>query len=196
MTEKLDIIEACLSGRRTVKPEQYSGETIDDLFVKRILAQANWAPTHGYTEPWRFSVFQGAALQRLGTFLADYDQPDQSAEGFNPTRYARLAQRPSLASHVIGIGMAAGSNPKIPEVEELCAVAMAVQNMWLMADALGLAAYWSTGTVAFSPELRDCLGFGPEVSPLGLFFLGRSTQEKAPGRRLSPIEAKTQWYLE
>ena len=57
MHELLPISEI-IRNRRTVKPAvmdadlEIPRELIDELFEN-----ANWAPTHGFTEPWRFKVF-------------------------------------------------------------------------------------------------------------------------------------------
>lgn len=193
MNETVRQLRKAIEGRRTIKPDLYTGETIADTFVEEILEAANWAPTHGYTEPWRFVVYSGDGLARLGQFLADLDQPDADADDFNTKRYERLRERPTLASHVIAIGMKRGENPKVPEVEEICSVAMAVQNMWLTAHALGLASYWSTGHLAFMPEVRNFMGLGEADRSLGFFYLGRTTTEPKPGRRLSTIDDKVQW---
>lgn len=193
MNEALVHLKSIIAERRTVKPDTFSGELIDDHFINQILEQANWAPTHGFTEPWRFVVYKGEALKRLGRFLADYDQPDPEAEGFNQIRYDRIANRPVLASHVIAIAMKPGTNPKIPEIEEVSAVAMAVQNMWLMSHALGLAGYWSTGKVAFSDELRDFMALDDSHQALGLFYLGKPGKENPKGRRITDISTKVRW---
>jgi nitroreductase len=193
MKSSLHILKEIISERRTLKPQDYSSEKVDDQFIQQILEQANWAPTHGYTEPWRFVVYKEEGRNRLGEFLAKYDQPDPEAEGFNAQRYQRLADRPMQASHVIGIAMAANTNPKIPEVEDLCAVAMAVQNMWLMSHALGLGAYWSTGKVAFSDEFRNFMGFDDSHQSLGLFYIGKPNRDNPQGRRISGIETKVRW---
>lgn len=193
MNESLSHLRQIIAERRTVKPDKYLPEAIDDHFVQTILEQANWAPTHGYTEPWRFVVYKGAALARLGTFLADFNQPNKDADDFNEIRYKRLQERPTMASHVIGLAMQVGSNPKIPEIEEVAALSMAVQNMWLTAHALGLGAYWSTGSVAFSDELRNFMGFDEQHKAMGLFYLGKPAIENPVGRRLSSIEAKVRW---
>lgn len=193
MNDALTYLKKFIAERRTVKPDTYSDEQIDDHFINQILEQANWAPTHGYTEPWRFVVYKGEALKRLGEFLADFNQPDKDAADFNQVRYDRLAKRPTLASHVIGIAMKNGTNAKIPEIEEVSAVSMAVQNMWLMTHALGLAGYWSTGSVAFSDELRDFMGFDNSHKSLGLFYLGKPTKDNPPGRRISDISTKVRW---
>jgi nitroreductase len=193
MNEEIKHLRKILASRRTIKPDKYTGEQIDDHFVKLILEQANWAPTHGYTEPWRFTVMKGEALAELGEFLARFSQPNPDAEDFNQVKFDRLKSRPLAASHVIGIGMLPGTNPKIPEIEEVSAVAMAVQNMWLMAHSMGLGAYWSTGSVGFSDELREFLGFPADHKALGLFYLGRFDGPLPQGRRLSGIEEKTSW---
>ena len=186
-------LQDIIANRRTVKPENFTGEQIPDEDVIKILASANWAPTHGYTEPWRFTVFTGDGLATLGNFLADLDQPDRTAEDFNQMKYDRSRNRPMMASHVIGIGMKRGDNPKIPEIEEVAAVAMAVQNIWLSTHDMGYGGYWSTGALAFKEETRDFLGLGEGDKALGFFYLGKPLKESMPGRRLSPVEAKVQW---
>lgn len=193
MKENFASLQQIIAERRSVKPDQYTGNKLSDTLIQQILEQANWAPTHGYTEPWRFVVYQGDALKRLAQFLADYDQPDPDAEGFNQQRYQRKLERPQKASHIIAIAMKANTNPKIPEVEEVCAVAMAVQNMWLMAHDLGLGAYWSTGKAAFSSELRDFMGLDESHQSLGLFYIGEPIGTNPLGRRISPIEQKVRW---
>ena len=63
-------ITAIIRQRRTIKPKQFSDRSVDDGLIREILENANWAPTHGLTEPWRFTVFTGTARQRLADFLA------------------------------------------------------------------------------------------------------------------------------
>ena len=61
---------------------------------------------------------------------------------------------------------------KIPEIEEVAAVACAVQNMHLTASAAGLAAKWSSPPVCYMPEINDFLGLAPTDKCLGLFYVG------------------------
>ena len=54
------------------------------------------------------------------------------------------------SSHVIAICVRVAtkaSERKNPLVEEICSVAMAVQNMHLLASAHGVGAYWSSGGI-------------------------------------------------
>lgn len=193
MNEHIKHLKEIIAERRTIKPDQFTGERVDDLIIQQLLEAANWAPTHGYTEPWRFSVFADDGLARLGDFLADLDQPDKNAEDFNQMRYDRLRNRPLKCSHVIGIGVKRGNNDKVPEIEEICATAMAVQNMWLSAYALGLGAYWSTGAMAFTNEMRDFFDLGKNDLSLGLFYIGKPANVHPKGRRITKIDEKVRW---
>ena len=193
MNEQIAHLQDILSHRRTIKPNDYTGEKVNDELIRQVLEAANWAPTHGYTEPWRFTVFTEEGLAVLGDFLAKLDQPDPEAKGFNATRYDRLRNRPLNCSHVIGVGLKRGNNPKIPEIEEICSVAMAVQNMWLMAHTLGLGAYWSTGATAFTDAMRDFFNLEEGDRSLGLFYIGKPAGPNPKGRRVSGISEKVHW---
>jgi len=188
-----DILAQIIAERRTIKPDTFTGELIADSEIQKILEQANWAPTHGYTEPWRFVVYKGEALKQLGQFMADYDQPNKDVEGFNEIRYNKLLNKPLLASHVIGLAMKPGSNPKIPEIEEICAVAMAVQNMWLYLHSLGYGAIWSTPGFAFNDEFRDFMKLDESHKSMGLFYIGQASKSNPVGRRVSTIDTKVRW---
>ena len=62
-------INRLIRERRSVYPAQYSGEKVDDSIIKQMLENANWAPNHKKTEPWRFTVFSGEGLKQLAKFL-------------------------------------------------------------------------------------------------------------------------------
>ncbi|MCH8555026.1 MAG: nitroreductase [Schleiferiaceae bacterium] len=180
-----DILET-IKTRRTVKPMDYTGEIVPETVVTQILEAANWAPTHGYTEPWRFVVFSGTGKNKLLEFmthLADGDTP-------NPIRYEKRKAAYDAASHIIAIGMKRGDNPKIPEIEEVLSVGMAVQNMWLATHALGYCGYWSTGADVFREELANFLGLTEADKSLGFFYLGVPAKPNKEGIRMTDIRAK------
>ena len=57
-------INQLIHSRRSIFPKDYSGERVNDEVVKQMLENANWAPTHKLTEPWRFKILTGEALER------------------------------------------------------------------------------------------------------------------------------------
>lgn len=61
---------ALLRGRSSIFPVMYTDEPIAEDIIRELLENANWAPNHKKTEPWRFKVMRGAARQRLADFLS------------------------------------------------------------------------------------------------------------------------------
>ena len=55
-------VNRLILNRRSVFPKDYTGEKVNDAIVQQMLENANWAPTHKLTEPWRFTVFTGDGL--------------------------------------------------------------------------------------------------------------------------------------
>jgi nitroreductase len=176
-------------GRRTIKPDRFTGSTVDDALIAEMLLAAHWAPTHGHTEPWQFKVFTGDGKQVLFDFLKQWHLDN----GDNAIRIEKTRKRIFQTSHIISIGMKRGDNPKIPEIEELLAVGAAVQNMWLVAHANKLGAYWSTGARAFQDRMRDFLGLSGGDKSLGFLYVGEKATVDMPGHRLSDIADKVEW---
>src|SRR5688572_6337744 len=59
-----DLINRLISTRRSIFPKQFeAGKVIPDNIIWQALENANWAPSHKLTEPWRFTVFAGEGLQ-------------------------------------------------------------------------------------------------------------------------------------
>ena len=181
--------------RRSIKPEQFSSEPVSDKIVWEMLSNANWAPTHGLTEPWRFHVYTSDARIRLGSFLADLYQLLTPADQFKAAKAEKFRSNALRASHLIVIAMKRQPSQKIPEVEEIEAVACAVQNLHLTATAFGVGGYWSSGSAICSDQLRDYLGLESQDRVLGLFYVGYPHGDWPTGVR-KPIEDKVIWETE
>jgi nitroreductase len=50
-------------------PKDYLNDLIDDKEIMHILECANFAPSHGITEPWRFIVYKRANFVDLFNFI-------------------------------------------------------------------------------------------------------------------------------
>lgn len=165
---------------------------VDESIIREMLENANWAPTHGKTEPWRFKVFCGDARQRLGHFLAQIYEEKSSPENFKPAKKESLKINPTLAPYVILICMKRQESEKIPEVEEIEAVACAVQNMHLTAAAYGLGGFWSSNIAVTSDDMRAHVGLSEKDKVLGLFYVGYPGVDWPDGERGS-IDDKVEW---
>ena len=138
---RLTAANALIRRRRTIKPGDMGDKPVENLHLAALLENANWAPTHGMTEPWRFFVFTGDARQRLADFLQATYKKLTPEDQFRPDKYEKLGKGPLLAPVGIAIGMKRQESGKIPAIEEVEAVACAVQNMHLTASAIGMAAF-------------------------------------------------------
>ena len=187
-----NILQEIIIDRRSIKPAALNGKKIDDGQIRQLLELANWAPTHGLTEPWRFVVYSGDAVPEFCRQQADIYRNATPPEKFNATKYDKQLHNGDNASHLIAVYMQKGANPNIPALEEICATAAAVQNILLGAQALGIAVLWSTGGNVLLPEMKDYLGLGEADIMIGLLSLGYTDEPSRPGRR-TPIEAKTKW---
>jgi nitroreductase len=179
--------------RRSVFPKDYNGETVPEVVINQMLENANWAPTHKFTEPWRFTVFTGAGLKTLAAFQSECYKQVTTANGtFQEDRYLGLQSKPLEASHIIAVGMKRDESNRLPEWEELGAVFCAVQNMYLTATAYGVGCYLSTGGITNFDEAKSFFGLGAEDKLCGFMFVGMPKGDVPDGRR-KPITEKTSW---
>ena len=178
--------------RRSVFPDQFdAGKPIPDTIINEILLNACQAPNHGRTEPWQFTVFSGDGLKKLAAFQSSLYK-DLAGENFKEATYAKLKQQPLKASHIIAIGMKRSSLKNIPEIEDIEAVACAVQNIYLSVTAYGLGGYWTTGGITYKEEAKSFFGLGEADKLLGFFYIGQVAIPSTGGSR-QPIEQKLNW---
>ena len=190
-------INALIKNRRSIYPQHYTGQRVDDAIIEQMLENANWAPTHKFTEPWRFKVFTQAGLARLASFQSELYKKVSTAKGsFDELKYEKLATKPLQASHIIAIGMKRDASKRIPEVEEIEAVACAVQNMYLTATAYGVGCYWGSGGVTYMEEAKPFFDLRPDDKLLGFLYIGMPSPDfKTKGFRKS-IKDKVSWVIE
>jgi nitroreductase len=192
MEKEIDILNTIIKRRRSIFPISYTKQEIPVEVISQILESANYAPTHKLTEPWRFVVFRNEGKWKLGEQLARLYKENTPAASFLQKKYDSITEKVRQSSCVIAIN--AQLNPdKLPAWEEIAALACAVQNMALTAEALNVGAYWS------SPEmisyLGDFLQLGENEKCFGLFYMGYHNEEVRPAKR-TPIENKVRWVEE
>lgn len=181
-----------IRNRRSVFPKQFiPGKPVSKEIIEQILINATWAPNHGQTEPWHFTVFSGEGLQKFAAFQSEIYK-NTAGESFTQGKYENLLQNPLLASHIISIGMKRTTTKRIPEIEDIEAVACAVQNIYLSVSAYGLGGYWTTGGVTYKEEAKSFFGLGEEDKLLGFFYIGH-VAVPSPAAKRSPLEEKINW---
>ncbi len=189
------LTDQLIRGRRSIKPEQLVTPVrfIDQAIIEHLLENANWAPTHGMNEPWRFKIFTGDARQKLGVFLSNWYKENRTGADFKAAKHEKLRVRPMLASHIIVICMERKANTKIPVIEDIEAVACAVQNLHLTATAYGLGGYWSSGGPTYTDEMKEALGLGIDDQCLGFFYLGYPKEGVLEKATKAILGKRTDW---
>ncbi len=168
-----------------VKPDP-----IPKALIEKLLSAAVQAPNHHRVRPWRFVVLQGEARDRLGEIMASSlknRNPDALEEALAVER-----SRPLRAPLLIAVGVDKPSEPKVLEIENVCAAAAACQNLLLAAHALGLGAMWRTGPAALDAQVKAFLGFTPDQHLIGFLYIGYPDGEFKALERPS-FEDRTVW---
>jgi nitroreductase len=189
----IKVVNEIIEKRRSIFPQDYTGEKVDDTIINKILENANWAPTHKLTEPWRFMVFTGDGLKKLGEAQAEvYKNVTEKDGTFKEERFQNLLKKPMQSSHIIAVCMKRDEKKSVPEIEEIGAVFCAVQNMYLTATAYNVGAYLSTGGVTYFDKAKEIFGLSSDDKLLGFFHVGIPKNALRPGKR-KPIEDKVIW---
>ncbi len=181
------MITTIIKQRRSVYPPQYIDKPIDKSDILELLEAANYAPTHKKTQPWRFKVvFDRESRITFGEALAKAYK--EFSPKFSQLKFNKIKQKPVKAGAVIAICMK--RDEAVAEWEEMAAVAMAVQNMWLVAAEKKIGAYW--GTPPFASKLASFFKLEEGERCLGFFFMGNTDDYPQDWER-KPVTELTEW---
>jgi nitroreductase len=183
----MDVFEAIHSrhSQGHVKPEPLPRELIE-----KLLDAAAQAPNHYKVRPWRFVVLTGEGRNRLGDVMAA-SQQERHPE-FPPEAFDKCRSLPLRAPVVIAVGVDKPSEAKVLEIENVAAVAAAIQNLLLAAHAMGLGAKWRTSEWARDGRVKEFLGLEPDQHLIGFIYVGYPEFVKEPSSRPS-FEDRTVW---
>lgn len=180
-----EIINKVIRNRKSIYPKDYSGEEIPDQVIKEILLNANYAPTHRLTQPWFFKVYKNESKQKLIDIVSKIDESKLSK-----IKLSKFIQKVSDSNAIISIFLNRDEKERLPEWEEIAAVSMSVQNMWLTCYANNIGSYWSTPS--FLKEYGELIDLAENQTSLGFFFMGVYNHKESPKLR-DDITAKVEW---
>ena len=195
MLPSLDQVSALIRHRRSIKPAGMDpAKAIDRAVLMTLLENATWAPSHGLTEPWRFRVYEGAAREGLADNLQRIYRDVTPAAEVREDKFAKLRDNVLQAPVVIVCLMQRGGVDKIPELEEIEAVACALQNLMLSASAIGLGSFWSSPPLLDSEAFKNWLGLGAKDRCVGLMYVGWAKDGSAwPTSVRKPVAECVSW---
>lgn len=142
--------------------------------IERIVKAGTRAPDHGRLRPWRFVVLEGDARKKLGAAMAEVLQA--KAPAATQAQLDAEAAKPLRAPAIVVVA-AKIAKGKIPEIEQVTAVAAALQNMFLASHALGYGAMWKTGAAAYAATVKALFDLAPEDHIVGFLYLGTTAAQ-------------------
>jgi nitroreductase len=163
--ELFEAINTRVSAGKLAEP----GPTPEQL--QRIIQMAERAPDHGRLKPWRVTIVNGAARDGFATAVAEARRTRLA----NMTDDQFVAERDKIrrSPSIVVIGCAVRKDiAKVPEIEQVAAVATAVENMFLAAHAMGFGVMWKTGPAAYDDRVKATVGLTPDDHIVAILHLG------------------------
>ena len=155
----------------------FSGGTVPEDVLLRLLRAAHHAPSVGFMQPWRFIRVKRQEL-REGIHALVEQERVRTAEALGERQddFMKLKVQGVLdAAEVLVIAMPPGREAHVfgrrtlPEMD-IASAACAIENLWLAARAEGLGMGWVS---IFDPqELAQLLHMPEGAHPLGVLCLG------------------------
>ena len=196
----IESIYEVIEGRRSIR--RFRKLAIERELVQKILSAANWAPSAHNRQPWRWIVLESAGQKKV---LAEAMGQDlirtRTADGDNPLEiqrdYERSVGRIGQSSVAIIACLDMTEMDDYPDQERnqaeylmaVQSVAMAGQNIMLLAHAEGLGTCWMCAPL-FSPESVHAVFDIPDAwIPQGLILLGYPVRpgRERPRKNLSEV---------
>lgn len=176
-------VAALMTHRRTVLPKRLAEPGPDAAQLEQILKAAASAPDHGELLPWRFVVIPRAARHRLAdVFAAALLARDAAARPEQAERAREKAFRAPLL--MLAIVRTGAPDADVPPRERLVSAGCAIQNMLLMATALGFGSALTSGKALGSAALTHLFALEPGEEAVCFISIGTASAGKP--RRLLP----------
>lgn len=161
-------LKAIIEQRKSIYPKDYTGVNITKDILNEILKVGCLTPNHKKTAPWRYQLFLGEQKDALAEEMAKLYKTHTPEDKFLEKKYLSIIDKIKSASAIISTSVAISDT--VPEWEEIAAVSMGVQNMYLLCSTYQLGCYWSTPK--FATYLSEFLNLNDNEKCLGLFYIG------------------------
>lgn len=189
----MDVTEAIATRRMVAQVDKERRIARDE--VEALVNAAVRAPNHHLTQPWRFVVLTGEALDGLGEAMADRVREQYAGQPELEQKVELEKSRPLRAPVILVVVYVPSANPKAIGVEDRYAMGAAMENILLTAHGMGLGAYLRTGRGAEYLGVHRFLGLSEGEEIAGFIYLGypAEAQERPPTNRDEPRVTWVGW---
>lgn len=178
--ELSSLVAELMQSRQTILPKRLVAPGPDALQFESIVNAAASAPDHGQLLPWRMVVVPQPARAALAeVFVSSLLERDAQATPEQVERAREKAHRAPLLMLVVVDALC--GDRQIELNERLVSAGCAVQNMLLMATALGFGSALTSGKAIHSQGLRQLFVLQEGESALCFVSIG-TVQSRKPAR--------------
>ena len=182
--ELATLAAALMQSRQTILPKRLIAPGPDAAQLALILQAAATAPDHGQLLPWRLVLVPQVERGRLAeVFGAALLERDAAATPAQVAQAREKAHRSPLLLLAIVDGQK--GDAEIDLSERMASAGCALQNMLLMATALGYGSALTSGKALKSDGLRAL--FGLRAGEQALCFVSLGTVQSRKPQRLRPV---------
>lgn len=176
--EVLDAALTLIHSRQHISPKRLGDPGPDPGQIENILGAAGAAPDHGLLNPWRLIIIPPERRHLLGEAFAEAltERDAGATEWQRQEARAKALRGPFLALVVARLDPELG--PTHPQ-ERIVSAGCAIQNMLLVAHAMGFGAGLSSGRALYSQRIKTLFGLGAHEQPLCFLSVGTVTKGKA-----------------
>jgi len=172
-----DFANALIHSRQHVSPKRLiaPGPTLSQKL--EILNAAAAAPDHGKITPWHFYEISPEGRDRLSDLFSEtLIERDADATQTQIEEAKQKAFRGPLL--LLATAKLNGDLDNIPAQEKLISAGCAIQNILLMANALGFGSGLSSGKALYSLKLRELFSLAEQEEPLCFITIGAISAHK------------------
>ncbi|SNR51601.1 cob(II)yrinic acid a,c-diamide reductase [Lutibacter agarilyticus] len=172
-SEDIETLENIILSRRDVRGNRFIDKDISKEDLEKILFAGVNAPSVGFSQPWEFVVVKDAAIRTKikQSFFEENEKAADLFEGKKGDAYTQLKLEGISESALnIAVFYKPKEHPVLGQTSMkeagVFSVVCAIQNMWLMARALGVGLGWvsilnpnKVKTILNAPEDRELIGY-------------------------------------
>ena len=182
-----------IKNRRSIR--KYKDQLPPKSKIEKVIEGANWAPSDGNSQPWKFYVTKGKVVEEICDEFYRYAKEHIPNASYIPEekKQPMLEYAKDFGGAPVHIILSYEiENDPIKDEEALMAASAAVQNLMLTAADQKLGTVWIAGHVAHSDKVRELLNLSKSEKIAGIIPIGLPDMNPPLKERQDPKE-KTEW---
>lgn len=187
MDDIVPLVSELMHTRHHISPKRLVDPGPTEEQKKIILEAAGTAPDHGLVTPWHFYEVSDLGRVLLGRVFSN--NLKQRDPGATPEQLDEAHNKALRGPYLLMVAAKYGTgDSNIPRNEKLISAGCAIQNIILIAHAMGYGAGLSSGHALYSSEMKELIKLEGDDEPLVFITIGTVTKHKDGRVRPSYLE--------